>query len=82
MFFVFALSTNVVFAENENDNKSELSLVKFTDDETNNKEKIYDKKHTKRAYKHKDTIEPELHHENSSMIYNFENFINEIYRKQ
>lgn len=40
MFFVFALSTNVVFAENENDNKSELSLVKFTDDETNNKEKI------------------------------------------
>ena len=40
MFFAFALSTNVVFAENENDNKSELSLVKFTDDETNNKEKI------------------------------------------
>lgn len=40
MFFVFALSTNVVFAENENDNKSELSLVKFTDNETNNKEKI------------------------------------------
>ena len=42
---------------------------------------IYDKKYIKRVYKHKDTIEPELHHENSSIIYNFENFINEIYTK-
>lgn len=42
---------------------------------------IYDKKYTKRAYKHKDTIEPESYHENSSMIYNFENFVNEYYTK-
>lgn len=38
---------------------------------------LYDKKHKKRAYKHKDTIKPE----NSSIIYNFETFVNEIYTK-
>lgn len=42
---------------------------------------IYYKNYTKRAYRHKDTIEPELYHESSSIIYNFENFVNEIYTK-